>query len=168
MSGGAEPSFFQEKKTTNFLVLFVFTTNQKTTPANQETTPEDPANKQNQQTEVRKSMLQGVARLASLVGVEQTAATLQYNGVLPYVIAQSGPNQPPSDITTPRKLASDITTPRPHWPRKRRRSRSQGFVKQLVGCWLPPDSPSLSLVVWPLDGFTQPLARARRAMKCFF
>jgi len=45
-------------------------------------------------TEVRKSMLRGVARLASLVGVEQTSATLQYNGVLPYMIAQSGPNQP--------------------------------------------------------------------------
>ena len=44
-----------------------------------------------------------------------------------------------------------------------RRSRSQGFVKQLVECWLPPDSPSLSLVVWPLHGLTQPLARARRA-----
>jgi hypothetical protein len=58
-------------------------------------------------------------------------------------------------------FASDITTPRPHWPRKRRRNRSQGFVKQLVECWLPPDSPSLSLVVWPLDGLTQPLARAR-------
>ena len=45
-------------------------------------------------TEVRMSMLRGVARLASLVGVEQAAATLQYNGVLPYMIAQSGPNQP--------------------------------------------------------------------------
>ena len=45
-------------------------------------------------TEVKKPMLQGVARLASLLGVEQAAATLQYNGVLPYMIAQSGPNQP--------------------------------------------------------------------------
>ena len=45
-------------------------------------------------TEVKKSMLQGVARLASLLGLEQAAATLQYNGVLPYMIAQSGPNQP--------------------------------------------------------------------------
>ena len=39
-------------------------------------------------------MLRGVARLASLVGVEQAAATLQYNGVLPYMIAQSGKKQP--------------------------------------------------------------------------
>ena len=54
-------------------------------------------------------------------------------------------------------------TTRPHWPRKTRRSRTQGFVKQLVECWLPPDSPSLSLGVGPLDGLTQPLARARRA-----
>ena len=45
-------------------------------------------------TEVRQFMLRGVARLASLVGVEQAPATLQYNGVLPYMIAQSGPNQP--------------------------------------------------------------------------
>ena len=40
-------------------------------------------------TEVRTSMLRGVARLASLVGVEEKAAVLQYNGVLPYMIAQS-------------------------------------------------------------------------------
>ena len=45
-------------------------------------------------TAMRMSMLRGVARLASLVGVEQTAATLQHNGVLPYMIAQLGPDQP--------------------------------------------------------------------------
>ena len=43
-------------------------------------------------TELRMFMLRGVARLASLLGVEQAAATLQYGGVLPYMIAQSGPN----------------------------------------------------------------------------
>ena len=45
-------------------------------------------------TEVRQFMLRGVVQLASLLGVEQAAATLQYTQVLPYMIAQSGPNQP--------------------------------------------------------------------------
>ena len=45
-------------------------------------------------TEVQTSMLRRVADLASLIGVEQQAALLQYKGVLPYMIAQSGPNQP--------------------------------------------------------------------------
>ena len=45
-------------------------------------------------TEVREFMLRGVARLASFVRVEQAPAVLQYVGVLPYMIAQSGPNQP--------------------------------------------------------------------------
>ena len=44
--------------------------------------------------EVRQFMLRGVAHLATLHGVEQVAATLQYNQVLPYMIAQSGPSQP--------------------------------------------------------------------------
>ena len=45
-------------------------------------------------TEVQTSMLRRVADLASLIGVEQQAAVLQYKGVLPYMILQSGPNQP--------------------------------------------------------------------------
>ena len=45
-------------------------------------------------TEVKTYMRKSVARLASLLGLEQQAAVLQYDGALPYMIAQSGPNQP--------------------------------------------------------------------------
>ena len=47
---------------------------------------------------------------------------------------------------------------------KEKAKQKTGFrKKQWVECWLPPDSPSLPLVVWPLKGLAQLLARARRA-----
>ena len=53
---------------------------------------------------VRESLLRGVRKLASLLGQEEVPAVLQYNGVLPYMIAQMAPTQPLVGQHTPASL----------------------------------------------------------------
>ena len=47
----------------------------------------------------RKFMLRGVRQLATLIGCEERTAVLQYNAVLPHMIAQMAPSQPLADKT---------------------------------------------------------------------
>ena len=49
--------------------------------------------------DVRRFLLRGVRLLAALLGCEEAAAVLQYNGVLPYMIEQLAPSQPLAEKT---------------------------------------------------------------------
>ena len=44
--------------------------------------------------ELRRRLLRGVAQLATVLGVEEPATILQYNGVLAYMVEQMGPSKP--------------------------------------------------------------------------
>ena len=55
--------------------------------------------------ETRKFLLRGVRKLAALLGCEETAAVLQYNGVLPYMLSQTAAGQPLAEKTNPQAWA---------------------------------------------------------------
>ena len=50
-------------------------------------------------TNVRRSLLRAIRKLAALLGCDESAACLQYNGVLPYMLRNMEPLQPLADRT---------------------------------------------------------------------
>eukprot|EP00959_Pyramimonas_sp_CCMP1952_P404023 8465925-Pyramimonas_sp.AAC.1 len=49
--------------------------------------------------EMRRFLLRGVRQLAGLLGCDEQATLLQYNGVLPYMLQQMEPSQPLAGAT---------------------------------------------------------------------
>ena len=80
--------------------------------------------------DVRRFLLRGVRLLAALLGCEEAAAVLQYNGVLPYMIEQMAPSQPLAEKPTS-KLGLSYSTM--HFGRRLARHGSSQPLARSVG-----------------------------------